>query len=368
MSSEQTPLPIGYDYGLKPRLMLLGNTDFPELLRKSFVALLYGQMPDFGGLVEPPFLGLAFEDMHIARRCFGIFKEWVDAVGDGDALCLNFIEFKSREFALCLSPQRELFLERMLSPIHKDEFDSLVLLVGHMKMFPRMSEGYLYFRNEARKSPFVVFPETRGGPLMDLAFCKSEIHFWKEDEVPENSVEFGLLQSKLGAPNPTPQPQTAKSKMSREDVALRRKRQVSRFFPVTLERLRLQSAWREAAQELEAEGFRPWQIEQAACNLALRYRVPELFVAAPQKALESDQEPDIVGITDYLLNNPETVTVKVDTSKILDRQALRLQMAMDSVQLLSYFGKQENSVPKLGKPLIPRAFQQELAHLNLLDD
>ena len=367
MSLEQKSLPIGYDYGLKPRLMLLGNTDFPELLRKSFVALLYGRMPDFEGLVEPLYLGLAFEDSHVARRCFGIFKEWADAVGNGDALCLNFIEFKSQEFALCLSPQREMFLDRMLPPSHRDEFDSLILLVGHMKMFPKMSEGYLYFRNKAQKSPFVVLPETRSGPLMDLAFRKSEIHFWKEEEVPENSVEFGLLQSKLGAPNSTPQPQTVKSKMSREDVALRRKRQLSRFYPVTLERLRLQSAWREAARELESEGFRLWQIEQAACNLALRHRVPELFVAAPRKAAESNQEPDTVGITDYLLNNSETVTVKVNIPKILDRQALRLQMTLDSAQLLSYFGNQENSDPKSDKYLIPSAVQQELARLNLLD-
>ena len=364
MSHEIAPVPIGYDYGLKPRLMLVGNTEFPALLSKPLLAVAYGRMPDVGGLIELPFLGFLFDTTQNARHCFGIFKEWVDAAKDGDAVCINFIEFKNGDYGICISPRMEDMIERLVPPHQREEVDPLAFLVGHLKTFSQQSQGYKYFRDKASKSRFLVTAETQHGSLNEFNFRKRQVNFWKEDEVPEDSVEFGLLQARNGSSERESRSLPPSAKMSREEVAERRKRQVSRFFPVTLEKIRLQPKWSDTRATLEAEGFKAWQIEQAVCNVSFRQRVPELFTPSPRGETGEGESPTPIDVLDYLLNTPESIGIKIDAVKVFDAQVLRQQMALDAAWLINYF--QESKPASPDKILTPQEAQCDLGRLELL--
>jgi hypothetical protein len=53
----------GYDYGTKPKVMVVADIEFPEILRNSFMALGYGQVPQFGDLANVPLLMMLFKDL-----------------------------------------------------------------------------------------------------------------------------------------------------------------------------------------------------------------------------------------------------------------------------------------------------------------
>lgn len=64
---------FGFDYGTKPRVAVVGDLEFPQLLSDGLVALGYLEIPQFGVLVDPPVLVMAFWDKTIAKECFTHF-------------------------------------------------------------------------------------------------------------------------------------------------------------------------------------------------------------------------------------------------------------------------------------------------------
>jgi len=54
----------------KSKVMIVGDGEFPSLLNRSFMALGYGQVPQFGILVNAPLLAMRFNNEHIGRECF----------------------------------------------------------------------------------------------------------------------------------------------------------------------------------------------------------------------------------------------------------------------------------------------------------
>lgn len=325
---------IGCDYGVKPRVIIMGNIEFLEMLRSSLLALGYGRLPTFKLLVNAPFLGMAFNDDEVARRCFSIFKSWADASEDGDALSLSFIELEDGENGFCVYPETDRLVRRMVPERQRDEIEPLVFSAGYLKVFPAgRSSGYVFFRAATENSPFVLFPVAGSGALMEFAFVKREVRFFKESEIREDSVEGSLLAARRGKLEDAPRPRPVVAQMTRSDVAARRRRQLSRFFPVTLERLHLDADFISTCRAFQARGYMQWQVEQAACTLILRHRVPDLFC---KSQTEDKAEPSTLEILDYLLSNQEDVMERPIPASALD-QYLQDQIAADSAELLAYF-------------------------------
>jgi hypothetical protein len=72
---------IGYDYGTKPRVMVMGDLEFLTLLGDSFLALACAVEPQFGALLNAPMLVLVFENESGGRVCFARFKGWCEGSG-----------------------------------------------------------------------------------------------------------------------------------------------------------------------------------------------------------------------------------------------------------------------------------------------
>lgn len=334
---------VGFDYGTKPRVAVVGDLEFLQLLSDNLVALGYSEVPQFGILVDPPVLVMVFQNKTIARECFMHFKSWSDASEDGDAVGIGFVEFENNKYGLCVYQEPERLTDRVLPKSYQVESEPLLMNVGYIKRFPQASQGYTWFKTMVKRSPFVLAPGTLNGELMlDLAIRKREVSFYQHDNIPENTMESVLArpyQSDIENPlKASPKPNL---KLSPLEIFQRRKAQLARFFPVTLERLRFSTTFSEIKQKLVDEGYQDWQVVQAGCNLALKYRLSELF------AKTDDAQYDAMGVLDYLINHSEDVSEKLPPEQEISKIKLLEQIKIDTYEVIQYVI--DNELPEIGK-------------------
>jgi hypothetical protein len=330
---------FGYDYGTKPKVMVVADMEFPEMLRNSFMALGYGQVPQFGDLVNVPFLMMLFKDLENGDKCFSHFNTWCNASGDGDAVGVGFVEFDGGGYGMCIYQEHEHLVERCISEVHRPEVEPLIINIGHLKAFEEKSIGYQWFKSliKAGAAEFILAPGTSEyGLMLDFAIIKRKVHFYSEKDIPENTMEYLLIKSResqgkaeLKMHEPSELIPTAK------EIHDRRCFQLRRFFPVTIERLRLNQEFLGIKKSLIEEGYKEWQIFQAACNICLIYRSPELFASDDDASDQMDSIP--IRILDYLLINIENLHLPLPPLEKLSAEIMRRQIYADSIELIRYF-------------------------------
>ena len=329
--------PFGYDYGTKPKVIVVGDGEFPHLLRRSLTALGYGTVPHFSVLVDAPLLVMMFDDERVGLECFVHFKRWANESRDGDVVGISFIEFENGQYGMCVFQERERLISRCLSKSVQAEVDPLLMVTGHLKIFEQQSDSYRWFKQAVKTSPCVIAPTTSEGDILfDYAFWKREIYFYHEHEVPEQSIEAVLLRSRntRGAkerkyPIPPELHPTA------QDINQRRKIQLARFFPVTLELLQFSSQFCQVRQALVDEGYQKWQVMQAASNIALQSRL-QLMENTNETEDHAKDRSLKVQILDFLLNHPEDISLTLPPLTFLSKTQLLDQIRADSYDLLHY--------------------------------
>jgi hypothetical protein len=356
-------IPFGYDYGAKPIVLVPGDTEFIDLLNRGFLALGYGVVPEFGLLVDAPLLLMGFKNETLARECFSHFVEWSGEDKDGDAVRISFVEFSDGEFGMCLSQDMDRLLKKSIPETYREEVEQRIMVVGHLKMFPHQSDGYRWFKSVAVSSPFVLAPQPiTGDPIKELALRKREINFYREDEIPEHSLENSLVRYRNAEEERHVRREIPREfRFGAEGLHERRRIQLSRFFPVTLERLRFSKGFAQIKQQLISEGFRDWQVIQAGCNVALQHLAPGLFK-------DEGDEPDSArrgvvaqNILAFLIDTHQTISLASVPVDRLNINVLKEQIYADSSALLRYVLESEIEVKDSA------SLQEELARHNLLD-
>jgi hypothetical protein len=348
--------PFGYDYGTRPKVMVVGDGEFPSLLRRSLTALGYGMVPHFGVLVDAPLLAMMFDDEHVGRECFAHFKRWAGGSRDGDAVGISFIEFANGEYGMCVFQERERLINRYLSEREQAEVDPLWMVTGHLKVFEQQSDSYWWFKQAVKTSPCVVAPATgEGDVLLDCAFWKREMYFYREHEVPEQSVETVLLRSRnADGATERRQPIPPELRPKAPDLNRRRQAQLVRFFPVTLELLHFSPQFRQVRQALVDEGYQEWQVMQAACNIALQSRLPLMENTNGRGSHEEDGSLKMQ-ILDFLLDHAEDLSVTLPPIVSFSKTQLLGQIRADSYDLLHYIASPD------APEVTDNEIQQELA-------
>lgn len=348
--------PFGYDYGTRPKVMVVGDGEFPSLLRQSLTALGYGTVPHFGVLVDAPLLTMMFDDERVGKECFAHFKRWTGGSREGDAVGISFIEFENGEYGMCVFQERERLINRCLSERVRVEVDPLLMVTGHLKVFEHQSDNYRWFKQAAKSSPCVVAPATSGGAILfDCAFWKGETSFYHEHEVPEQSIEAVLLQSRnTDGPMEINHSIPSELRPKAEGLNRHRQAQLKRFFPVTLELLHFSPQFRQIKQALVDEGYQEWQVMQAACNIVLRHRLlpPE---NTNEIGFHKEDESLKMQILDLLLDMVEDLSVTLPPIASLSQTQLLDQIRADSYDLLHYIASPD--VPDV----TDNDIQQELA-------
>jgi hypothetical protein len=272
--------PRGFDYGCLPYALAVGSADFPVYLNAASVdGIVYGSAWSEELARPVPTISLAGKRGAELAKAFETFNAW-SKLTDPDSLALTFVFRKSGGYVLGVSAESSR-LERRCS-----EFDRthrpLVFTPMWFKTMDSVNPFLLDFRKycAAPIAPFILdgvtydprdrlsassVPDVH--PIPGLApLLKFEVAFVDEDDVAPNTI--GWIALKIGspalpkAPKGPPQPKP-------EEVSQQRAETLRCHFPVTLERLRRIVGTRQLMLQLESEGVRAWQIEQALCNLVL---------------------------------------------------------------------------------------------------
>jgi len=319
---------FGCDYGIRPKIAVVGDLEFQSKLGDHFVALGYTSVPSFGLLVDPPVLAMLFDTKGSARECFAHFTGWAKGSESGDAVGIGFVEFESNEYAMCIYQDPEMLLRRTIPEAIRPEVDPMFMALTYMKVFPAQSKGYVWFKTAVRDSPFVLVPAASGdAPMMDLVVTKRSANFYREREVPEHSPEGAILRLRASeGETELHRPMPESMKPQPDQVAARRRHQLRRFFPVTLERMQWSEAFKAVRKNLLMEGFHEWQVNQAWCNMSLHRRFPDEFE-------KGDSNVNVVDVLGRLVNTYEALGTSQMTSEQLQPSRLRAQIRADSVYL-----------------------------------
>jgi hypothetical protein len=100
----------GYDYGILPAVMALGDIEFMEVWDQSgYCANAYGIWPHYGVIFNAPFVCMIFENEEEGRGLFeNHFVRWADDSKDGDGVGLTFLELNDGGYIMIVYPEFDL--------------------------------------------------------------------------------------------------------------------------------------------------------------------------------------------------------------------------------------------------------------------
>jgi len=267
----------GFDFGCLPVAMAVGDFDFAsELSAASVLGVAYGQeWSDELGFPVPS-ITLIANHGDALRRAFEIFNSWKEST-DADSLELTLVLRTDGSYIVCISPEAM----RLQRRCFKFARTFLVLAMTNTWFKPISSTNPAL--HDLRKycsqqvAPFIL----------NGASCKSQhdILSMKIQAIPglepllkfqlcfvdEGAVEsstIGAMALRTNSAKQTMRPK-GRPKSSPSEIELQRIKTLRCHFPVTLERMRVSPSVPDLILELVRDGIRPWQVEQALCNLSL---------------------------------------------------------------------------------------------------
>jgi len=328
---------IGFDYGVKPSVMIVGDIQYPNLIHEGKPkAMGYGRLPHFGLLPNPLFAALIFENEEKGKECFKHFKAWADSSKDGDAVSLSFIERNEGGYVVCVYEEINRLINRRLPEYLRSEVSPLITTATSFPLtVEKPSDFFLVFKEEAKETPFLFGGAGRTGKLFpDLVIQKMEVQFYKEDEIPENTPESAYLNIKSAKEG---QWKFERKQPGEEAEAIggRRRRRLKMFHPITIEKIEYLPNYQETRDKLRAEEFADWQILQGLCNIAVSYRM-----CGKPYYEELTEETAQMDILKYLLNDFEEPKTPMPPESYISVEAIRKQIIADMIALLRNTGSE----------------------------
>jgi len=339
MNSKINFSKIGFDYGLKPHLMLIGDPEFAVLFKKAkCIALQYFFKEDEKGVKIPDTLAFVFENEKPADDFFGILIDWIEkSNGNTDAVALDFVETNEGGYALGITPDMELFIDRIVPKTHKAKVSPVAVLSTQFKEIPVLGENYENFKNNLKNADEVKvsYAIVKGGKFVNegkRSFTKKNFNFYKEDLIPENSsmMSYYAVKNKSGFVNKS---EHNRNRPDDSDLRNRRVSEMKSYLPLTFNRIK--NKWlEENIQKLEEE-YENTQILQAICNLTIFERIK----------LAQDVRDDFTGhgypnnILDYLLFTFESFDSYYPPDDFYSQERIICQIENDQNELAQYFNK-----------------------------
>ena len=363
--SSPTSRPRGFDYGCLPYAMAVGPYNFPGHLHDSSVdAVAYATLHSPELHQQTFVVSLVAQHQEPLASAFREFHAWAQAT-DPDSLELTFLFLNAGGYILALTPQHSRFVRRCLG---FDRSHQVVTLGSTWcKPITTLHPALRAFRNYCSRplAPFYFGASTYIGPSNALTtssppsispvgaiapLLKFDTTFVDEDDVTPNTTAWVALNAQ--SPQPTATPPPPDSRPDPSQIAHLRRKTLACHFPVTLERLRRARYVTALTHELVPNNIRPWQVEQALCNLllAVQTSTPLHFHNLTVSQVRDHVTHAIASRSELADGSaiPNFTTAQVATQVLADGNAL----------LRPFQKKKRDALPKL---------QRVLASLSLLD-
>ena len=344
---------IGFDYGIRPSIASMFNTDFIDLWRKAQpIAMAYTGFSQIGIRVNVPVAGIVCEKIDHAEKLFSLMKSWMEPPCDESAIDISFVsDEEKKQYSMCMSVNPKALLIRTIGEDSERDFQGIGITGGVRKEFP-LSNYFRRFKTIAHNKEALVCPieapsgfssgqdnisvglELRHDAIkIDSGFYKKDILFDDIDSVKANP---SLTGNHFFGDKAKTEDFKALETLSPQEVMLQRRRQLRRFFPVTLARLPFNKIYIKAKEQLLCT-YLEWQIEQAVCNLHARAAWPKYGYGKKAEMLE---------IYKMLRNCAQDVTEMQIVEFQFEVKDLKKQINNDMKYLHSYVCPNSQDNPK----------------------
>jgi hypothetical protein len=334
----------GFDYGVLPRIMVIGDLDFLTLWKKAAcVAMCYTIVPQVGVRSNVPVAAMGFNNYQAAKKLFERFKSWMKPPCDETALTTAFISApEDGDYFLLVGTNPQQLVRRVLGEGAENDYFPLTVgrflvkkfqLSAHFETFRRLVTGKEILICPTRAPREIQGPDMSSVTLaidpedmgLQDGFFKRDVSFLDKALLAPDTIEYRVTEipstdkptfdSESSPPPPTP-----------EEVTHLRKRQMKRFFPVTIARLPYNQSFKIARENLLSK-YAEWQIIQAACNLYARGNWPQLGTG---------EKVNMQAIYENMRNHVQSSMEAAPLSFAYEVRQIEDQIASDIAYLHSY--------------------------------
>lgn len=317
--------PNGWDYGVLPRFLVMANPALPELWQAAKCdALGFFFLPNVGGEREVPAVALRFDSIAKGREFFDILRGLDNEPGSGRGSNISFIQDPAHDcYTIVIGINEEELIERTVGRDRQEDYTINVATVTVTKEFS-LSERFQWLRRTSAAKPIFFAPASQSGTDFEAGFLKRNTVFSDRESLSRESIEYYLTAqgNDDGEETHFPPPPVIPA-----EIESRRKRQLDRFFPITLARLPFNTSYQAVATEIKSH-FREWQILQAACNLTCPVRFSELT--------QADGTMNWDDVYEALRHHPESADSDVALRHKFYVTALREQITEDARYLAAH--------------------------------
>lgn len=323
---------IGYDYGIKPNLMLIADIEYSNLFKEANCnGLLYMSREGVNKEMIPVEISFIFDNEKPAEKLFDILLSWVEkSNGEGDAVTIDFIENNIGGYTLSIHPEPHRFIDRMLPKELKDRVTPLMMILTHYKEIDSLGQNYLNFKLNHKKSKEIIISYVVGTPInfkkSKRSFSKKNFQFFKENEIPQHSMALGYTaKEKFNSENLSKPP-----KPSLQEIEERRKSEMKSLLPLTYSKLN--NLWLGKLQNKLCMHYDLEIIKQAICNLTVLERLKQ----QPNLTIDLNHKNSSLKILEYLLATYESFDSYYPEDNLYTEESVLRQIENDKKELETF--------------------------------
>ncbi|OYQ75477.1 hypothetical protein B9T12_04875 [Wohlfahrtiimonas chitiniclastica] len=272
MITKQDNQMIGFDFGIKPNFMVVGDIKFSELFKQAECLGLAYVFEQINDNIRPVQIVFQFKNKEPADKVMATFMDWVSRSNDdGDAVDLTFIEKKDGSYGFSIGPELNRLIERIVPRDLLKKINPLVYVNTYFKHMTVQSDNYINFKENIKNTEEIVIRSVVGDPNLEGNwgkdfFKKKVFSFVKEGEIPQDSnvITYGMKDTKVDKKKMLP-------RYSKEQISERRISELRTLMPITFHKI--QNLWLSSLVDELIGTYDEILIKQAICNLTVEERM-----------------------------------------------------------------------------------------------
>lgn len=328
---------IGFDYGVKPFLMLVGDIEFSDLFTKADCrGVLYAfRQGDSKTEMIPVQIAFMFQNEEPAEKFMDNLLGWISKSNDeGDAVSMEFIENNEGGYTIAISPEIYRFHNRMIPKNLKNRVTPIFMVQTHFKEIDTLGQNYLNFKANYSKADGIAVGYVIGNANKIIKqskkyFIKKDFHFCKQDDISNNSTAM-TYQAVKGKSSFDPSKLPKPPKESIEKITERRVSEMKSLLPLTYNKL--SNLWLGDIQKKLNETYDMEIIKQAICNLTIFERLKQMDNLSPDFTKEGYPNR----IQEYLLETYESFDSYYPSDDFYTEERIVNQVKNDQKELENY--------------------------------
>ncbi|MBX2896829.1 MAG: hypothetical protein KF763_15390 [Cyclobacteriaceae bacterium] len=332
-------LDTGFDFGLKPDIILLGDLHFGKyFVEGKCVALSFAfdRDPRHAGAI-PTNLFFVFQNEIPATKFFESLLLWIEhSDNDAEAVELTFFEDKDGGYTVGISQEKERFMKRMIPYYLVDRVSPMMMLLTQYKKVDVLGRNYLHFKNNYKNSKQIsigygILASNGTIRYNKKSFSKRNFQFSQDSAINFNhkNQDYEVTQPPRGQKLP---------KDSLEEIQQRRTKELKSLLPFAWHRL--QNDWLKEVRDILKQNHGSELVTQGILNLLVFERIKNNPIWAEKFKQPRNRHAHL--LLEYLTTTHESFDSYFPDDAFFDRERIVAQMKLDKNELDEYLNEKQS--------------------------